>query len=516
MCNRITISIERSELFNMQVLCHMMIIPTYIILFQMALPNLNYKSTTNALNDNHDRLEEMMIQLKTVLSKDPLSVWMVKDRYPTMSHLHANIEQLNSCIKNKMNKKLENLMTKVFKGEDIQTVVFGGSNSAGGGLQEEEHSLEGTFFNILNHWWRKVITPITGSRLNMKAIAIGGTSSRFFQFCYKVYLMENNYDLVLLELSVNEARAIKLPNVNQSLPLEQFIRQLMSSPNNPVLLFVNFFYTFKPRLGCLNLMDLGQGLLCDRYKITTFNLRDSVCDQKNGAFLITSKALKLQAKDRRHTNLLGHAQIAWMMINVISVTLMKIMANDNISKIYISRYHLPRPVYIKARNNMISHPLCWTTLTPNYKTALIHDTLNVSVVKYKGFVYVEDVLIGGIGYPGIVYRTDAYSGWEGEKYGFEITIAFTIVPEEEKSSLLSRSVGLVSRTTREGGVAEVWLNDDYNDRVSVNHRADYRQTNVHMIAVRVSPGEHTLTTRIVKHGLVSFIGIVIGPPDGPY
>ena len=50
-----------------------------------------------------------------------------------------------------------------------------GSNTAGGGLQENENSIRGRFPILLKGWWKSVITPLTGSSLNMKVIGIGGT-----------------------------------------------------------------------------------------------------------------------------------------------------------------------------------------------------------------------------------------------------------------------------------------------------------------------------------------------------
>ena len=165
-----------------------------------------------------------------------------------MRDLHLDKNNFCSAIKDENNERLERIAEKVLRGMTVNVAVYGGSNTAGGGLQEDEKSIKGRFPILLQGWWDNVITPVTGSRLNITIIVIGGTSSRYYEYCYNVYLDINNIDLVILELSVNDAVAVKLGNLtnfNYSLPLEQFTRQLLNEPNNLAVMFVNFFIYFK-------------------------------------------------------------------------------------------------------------------------------------------------------------------------------------------------------------------------------------------------------------------------------
>ena len=113
-----------------------------------------------------------------------------------------------------------------------------------------------------------------------------------FQFCYKVFLGGFEYDLAIVELSVNDTKGITLQKVNKALPLEQLTRQLMNRENRPAIFYVNLFVTKIPNLGCFNLMNLGQSLLCDHYDITTINLRDTTCRLKKMG--VTTLQLKQQ------------------------------------------------------------------------------------------------------------------------------------------------------------------------------------------------------------------------------
>ena len=196
---------------------------------------------------------------------------------------------LHDVVENKGNTRLKHKLFKVFKGEDLHLAVIGGSNTAGGGLQEDEGRTDGIFFRVISDWWRKTITPITGSRFKTRQIAMGGTGSDFFQYCHHSYV-QDNVDLVLLEMSVNDLHELPY-NVNLSLPIEQLTRQLLEYPTEPALLYVNLLSGRSYYQGCTNLEDFGQRLLSDVYKVTTFSWRDAVCPIVGGRYRAPLKSL---------------------------------------------------------------------------------------------------------------------------------------------------------------------------------------------------------------------------------
>lgn len=205
-----------------------------------------------------------------------------------------------------------------------------------------------------------------------------------------------------------------------------------------------------------------------------------------------------------------------MIIDVISKSLLKIMKQSkstDISK--LSR--LPSPIFIKGPRNITRKPLCWTTVSPNIKQNVINNSLRVSVIRKHGFSYGSPIALGVIDHSDeVIYRTDGFAGWFGEKRNSEITFSFSLFTSEKKS-MLSRSVGLVCRTTYFYGVFEVWLDDHFKDRVTTSLKNyPFRQTLVRMVATHVAIGRHTLTIRIVKSGIVPIVGVVVGPSDGPY
>jgi hypothetical protein len=458
----------------------------------------------------------VMKLLDQVLNKDVLSEWPLQKRFSSLNDLYLKKSNFWSVIKYENNKRLDRTARKVIHGETVNVVVYGGSNTAGGGLQEDENSIKGRFPNILEGWWKSVITPVTGSSLNVKIVGIGGTSSSYYQFCYKVYLDHNNVDLVILDSSVNDGVAVKLKNLdhmNESLPLEQFTRQLLSEPNHYAVMFVNFFLTRNRSCGCFNLMDLGQSLVTDLYNITTFNLRNLACEFRSGHFQITAKAVKHQAKDKYHMSLVGHAQAAFMIIQVITKSIRRLLndshvvthrtTNDCYTSPNVSKYEpLPPPKYIKPPFRIIKNALCWTGLAPDRKFK-IRNTLKVSILKRKAFDHTEDIPIISPSYRGEVHRTDCFTCWRGKTKDSEITFLFE-VPDVSPSV---SSVNMFTRSSRDSGEFEVWLDSDARKRIYPKTRQ--RQTVVVPVATGVRPGNHTLTVRITKDGNVAVLGIAV-------
>lgn len=460
-----------------------------------------------------------IIQLldKTMATVDPLSVWLVKDRYPTLETLRTNSYKMSSCIENHENLRLELVLLKILKGEAINVVIYGGSNSA-----------QGMFPVIFRDWWSKVIKPISGSQLNLKIIGIGGTGSSYYQFCHGIYLEENEtIDLAILETAVNDVLNVVVgeSKITQSLPLEQLTRQLLKRPNNPAVFYVNLFILpSKKNPRCLNLVDYGQGLISELYAITTIHLRCVSCRLLNGKYYADTSTG--QAKDGWHSKLLGHAQVAFMIIHVISKTFTKIARDMNrltasdLSESWFNALSskippLPSPVYIKGETSIIRSSKCWADLTSNRKETVIHNTLRLTLVKSFGFKYSKRVT-GGSSYSAeTVARTDAFGGLLATAINAEVTVLFTVASQSSEGSLSTGSVGFLSRYAYNGGTVEAWIDDRYGERVRIRLQRQGSLTAVVMLSTHVKPGKHTLTLRTVEKGHSILVGVFVGPSDWP-
>ena len=466
----------------------------------------------------HVKLSKKTLKLfRKALLVHPFQTWKFKDRFRSMDDLGIHEVQLHDIIDNKWNKRLKHKLQKVLHGENIHLAIIGGSNSAGGGIQEDEGGTEGIYFKVISDWWRKTITPITGSHLKLRQVAMGGTASDFFQYCYKAYIQEN-VDIVLLEMSVNDLKELP-PSVNLSLPIEQLTRQLLTFPTQPAVIYVNLLSGRSYYQGCTNLEDFGQHLLSDLYNITTFSWRDAVCPLLDGDFRMPLKTCAVVCKDGHHINQLGHAHISLMIINLLRDLLLDSLVREKKRSREIfndDTIILPKPVFITSPNKIITSPICWTTISPNYKKFSIQNNIDVGVMENFGFDYLHNAKIGGQCHVARSCRGDAYSGWTGKHVGASLTLSFTVPAFKRKRGLKSRSVVFATRTCGDCGSAEIWMDDDYQNRKFVKAKSLYSQTSIAIIALRVFPGDHIMNIRLIEPGEVTVVGVMLGPPDGPY
>ena len=115
------------------------------------------------------------------ISKHQQSKWFVQEQFPALESFNIDFNNTKSAIQNLDNERLESTLLKAFKGESVKIVVYSGSNTAAG-----------LFPILLQQWWDKNITPVSGSVLKVKNLAIGGTSSTYFQFCYDIFRCERS------------------------------------------------------------------------------------------------------------------------------------------------------------------------------------------------------------------------------------------------------------------------------------------------------------------------------------
>lgn len=483
------------------------------IISAMLYNNYNYFSiciiitlqillTTGDVLINKDEMKLRRHLFRQLLSKHQQTGWFLPQQFPALNKLKKALDNIWTAIKHPENKRLESISLKAWKGEPVKIVVYGGSNSAAG-----------LFPIILQQWWEKNITPISGSVLKVKNIAIGGTSSTYFQFCYDIYLDENEIvDLFILEVSVNDALyELQDPSIPKTLPLEQFLRQLLNRSYKPGIIFVNLYVVTSDTMQCLNLMDFGQDQIIDYYKITAIDLRDLVCSPNFGKYCPTNKTYDFQGANTTHMNSRGHAQIAFMIIQVLMRNIIK---NVNILK----KFSEPCDPEVPFNNISLVHerktsriwftkPLCWANLTPNYKSNELRTILRVNVVKSNGFIYDGIVrIIKKVSYSSAEERRDAYGGFIANENGSEITISFTVMPGQQLCS-----VGIISRSSINAGEVDVWFDRHYTKRTNINLHKTVDQTIVRIISTQITSGNHVLTMRVVQNGTAALVGVFVGP-----
>ncbi|XP_028393285.1 uncharacterized protein LOC114517690 [Dendronephthya gigantea] len=482
----------------------------------------NY-SLTNGIQTKKTFLPPSTLNaLRKALTVHPFKTWRLKHEINSMKDIHIDEDKLYAAIYNGWNKRLTHKLHKVMQGEDVYLDVFGGSNSVGGALVKDKGEIDGRYTKVLADWWDKSITPITGSQLKLREIAIGGTSSEFFQFCYASYI-HKQLDLVFIEMAVNDAKRELPGNANTSLPLEQFTRQILTYRTEPAIAYINLFIGQTCNNSCSSLEDGGLLLLSKAYNITSLSWRDAVCSEKAGVDR-TNRCSKFIASDGGHISQIGHAHISLMIIKLLQTILLKHISSvtrvkkttrtSDESRGRISRQKIPLPVFIQNERNIISKPLCWTQLSQNI-TKVLRNNLNVAVNETNGF-YLKTTHFGNCKCAWC--RTYAYTSWTGRTVGSNMTFSFTIPGGDSRKdgSKTRRSIAIALRALWTYGAANVWLDDDDNHKKFVNAKSRWGRTIVRMLALRVDPGQHRLHVRIVREGEVSILGIMIGPNGGPY
>jgi hypothetical protein len=526
---------------------------TQLVRFLDTQEDIDQETPTKSLNgisrvrlhvqNTQKRLLERKAFLKTLnklhhaLLVHPFKTWKLKHKFSSMEDICVHEDTLHDAIENPRNGRLQHKLHKVLRGEDVFLDVFGGSNTVGAGLQKDEGDYEGRYANVIKHWWYKTITPITGSHLKLREIAIGGTSSDFFQFCFGSYIHEK-LDLVFIELSINDNRIIP-GNTNKSLPREQLTRQLLSYPTEPALVYINLFNG----KNCTNLEDYGQDILTNTYKITSLKWRNAVCS-KNARNCL-KEPCHLFGSDRMHINQLGHGHISLMVINLLRKILLdhitstkkstrilhdnkgtgapwriESFTNNFLTGRTVAQQNsvLPSPVFLNKTTNIIMKPLCWTNLTSRYyRTDLVKSTLHVIIKHASGF-HLETEIIGGKTNNKRPHRPDGYTSWIGKTVGAKMTLFFTIpgTNSSQGTENKTRSVAVARRTCRFCGAAHIWIDRDYHNKKFVDTNEQNVRTTVTMIALHVGQGDHIVNVEIARGGKVTILAIMVGPSDGPY
>lgn len=299
--------------------CLFIIISTTIMCSTLAKDGKSFRSLLNSKQPkvNHRLFENFtkMDALKRSVERNPFEIWYFKDRFKSLKDMSLTAECYSNQIVERSTTKdrLQNIMTRALHGQNIDTTVMGGSISAGGGLINDYSDLRGIFYRVFIDWWQKAVQPFTGSVIGLRNLAVGGTGSNFFSFCYKTLMKpEDNMDIVFLEFSVNDYMLFKDTRLPRAMSLEKLTRQLLSEESLSAVMYVNFISGeyFVPV--CNNLENNGETMLAWNYGITSFSMRDSLCPNKE-----FKKYPTMFSSDGNHASITAHAQMALMIINSV-------------------------------------------------------------------------------------------------------------------------------------------------------------------------------------------------------
>ena len=394
-------------------------------------------------------------------------------------------------------ERLENVLRRALGGRTLRLAVIGGSNSAGGGIEKDESSLDGLYYNVFARWWGENIEKKTGAGLRRQILAIGGTGSYFFAFCHKNFIQKSP-DIVLVEQSVN------FNTVGKAEPLEQLTRRLLDGPSKPAVIFIDLFSGMGTnpdtgRIGnpkCTNLEDYGQTEIERHYRITSISLRDMICPVSQSGQRHLNQT-DMSSSDGKHVGIKGHALVAKTLISYVW------KAFENLAVAFPEAARslptIPRPLFVKLE---LEGPSCWTHATPNGFRSF-DDTLDVKVIFRRGFRLTLDKLKGS------ALRTDTQGGYTANRVGS--TAVFRVRVPSNHGQL--RSLLVLIRTNSNGGKARVWLDGDSEGAVTISNKSQFGQNQLFTVSSRVTPGYHNVMVKLVGSGYFMVSGLLVGPPD---
>lgn len=459
-------------------------------------------------------------ELKAELEEDPFKQWEYKSKWRQMSDLKLNGELMSKAIQPGDEGRLKKVLIKALEGQQINLLVIGGSNSAGGNLGVDEKSLDGLYFKVFSNWWNNTFGKVTKAFVKEYQVTIGGTGSYFFAFCYRTFIpKDKKIDIVLIETSINYNLRGKAE------AYEQLTRQVLEYPSAPAVLYINLVsglgldsetnHVINP--SCINLENFGQAELTRHYDITSFSLKEVLCRKENDQWraVITDEA----ASDGRHIGIKAHAMVAMMMIEYIRGVLKEAVeeAKNTFgdSKVYsvIDYSPIPEPFFLRRETEALKQPLCWTGVTPDIFQDLHRPNLQIKIEENEGFSpsgSFRDQNASDKGKNSNL-RTDAQGGWGTWQIYSSLKLRIYVSPIN--SSPNTRSVILLTRTSGSGGKAKVWLDNNDKEAIYINTKSMYGQNRLDSIQTRVEPGFHTIMVRTVCEGNFLVSGVLVGPPD---
>ena len=448
--------------------------------------------------------------LKRSVERNPFNVWYFKDKLKSLKDLLTTAENYDTqAVERRTTKhRLQNLMAKVLLGQDIVLTVMGGSISAGGGLINDFSDLRGIYYRVFIDWWRKVIQPYTGSNIKLRNLAVGGTGSNFFAYCYKTLMRpRDSMDITFLEFSVNDYTLFENAQLPRASSLEKLTRLLLSEKSSPVVAYVNFISGNNKVPVCNNLENHGQTMLAWHYGITSFSIRHSLCPSSQNRQFPT-----FYSSDGTHSGYIAHAQISMMIINSVRGALLKAIESSGRGLHYLPSHNLPRPVYFTDNQGSIPGPLCYTRITPDVTKTFFNPSLSVIEIENTGFKHIRDAPIGFHRvsyYNPVPLRTDGFGGWEAQKVNSTLQLQIDLPSDGIPGQNQTRDFVIAIRTNGFGGKAEVSL-DESKHGVLADAYSTFGFTRLITVADHVTPGSYILSFKIVKAGNFSLCGVMAG------
>ena len=139
----------------------------------------------------------------------------------------------NNYMEEKSEVRIQNVLAKIRRGENVNIAVLGGSITTGYSSNPIEKN---SWAARVNSWFTQIAQK-KDSKITFFNEGVSGTDSAFAVARVKDHIIKNNIDLVILEFSVND---LWLESQTRNKTYEGVIRQIMNGKETAVLaLFIN-------------------------------------------------------------------------------------------------------------------------------------------------------------------------------------------------------------------------------------------------------------------------------------
>lgn len=470
----------------------------YIILL-LTLPyfycEFTHKSSLRNTIDNPQEYQDQIKKLIEELDTDFTKYWTYKDLFNKPEHLGVSSERVQRALTNLGNeKRLKRLLIKALNGEKIRLVTIGGSITKGAPFAEKGNGYR-VYFNAIRNWWNRIFTPLTRSRMASRSISIGGVGTDYFSYCLNTHLREDDKPkLILWELSANDRGRYDDKPFPTGQPLEQFTRNVLNRISQPALLYIHFFRGHDYLDGkCKNLEGEGGDVVARHYNIASISWRNFVCQSmKDRVELFLAK--NTFSYDQLHPSILGHAQMAFLIINHLKNSFLRMLKSHALNVPSLALFQqqtliqgditLLKPLYHETTFNK---PLCFTYF--RYNDYEPNNTLAVNIIRHDDFKLNI--------FKKFKIRTDKLGGMQ--TYLAEQLLQVAI-------QLPAPYARLVAITHAGTGNGQVWLDQD--TPVLINSDKYTMGSKVDLITTNVNAGNHTLNVLSMKNGF-AFCGIAV-------
>lgn len=224
------------------------------------------------------------------------------------------------------NARIQNVMAKIRRGEEVHIASFGGSITTG---YNSSPITEKSWSALVGQWWKQKGAECNATVKYMNE-GVSGTDSAFGAVRVKDHLINNKVDLVILEFAMNDQW---LETTVRRRSYEGIIRQIEdNSPRGILALFVN--ERAAPQKG----QQYEQQPICEYYHIPFVSWKDCAnAEFKNkpnwdGWF---------DGTEGIHPNNAGHAQIAKYIIAKLDELWKNLPADNTLAPIATE---LPKPL----------------------------------------------------------------------------------------------------------------------------------------------------------------------------